>query len=39
MEKGKSENIPGTIISTQNGHLLVSSGIASLDIVLGQFLG
>ncbi|KAF7270339.1 elongator complex protein 4 isoform X2 [Rhynchophorus ferrugineus] len=35
MEKGKSESIPGTIISTQNGHLLVSSGIASLDVVLG----
>ncbi|XP_030767581.1 elongator complex protein 4 [Sitophilus oryzae] len=35
MEKGKLYSIPGTVISTQHGHLLVSSGIDSLDTVLG----
>lgn len=35
MEKKKSNLIPGTVLSTQNGHLLISSGIASLDSLLG----
>lgn len=36
MEKRKSNVIPGTVLSTQNGHLLVSSGVVSLDSILGE---
>jgi len=35
MEKKKPNSIPGTVLSAQNGHLLISSGIASLDSLLG----
>ncbi|XP_060524375.1 elongator complex protein 4 [Cylas formicarius] len=35
MDKKKFEQIPGTVPSTQNGHLLISSGISSLDSLLG----
>lgn len=36
MEKKSSKNIPGTIVNSQNGHLMISSGIASLDTLLGR---
>lgn len=36
MEKKSYENIPGTTFSTQNGHLLTSSGVQSLDSLLGK---
>ncbi|CAH1285118.1 unnamed protein product [Diabrotica balteata] len=35
MEKKTLKSIPGTAYSSQNGHLLVSSGIPSLDTLLG----
>ncbi|KAG5875843.1 hypothetical protein JTB14_012963 [Gonioctena quinquepunctata] len=35
MEKKSQRTIPGTSFSTQHGHLLVSSGIQSLDSLLG----
>ncbi|CAH1111117.1 unnamed protein product [Psylliodes chrysocephalus] len=35
MEKKTFKSIPGTAYSSQNGHLLVSSGIPSLDTLLG----
>ncbi|XP_066150945.1 elongator complex protein 4 isoform X1 [Euwallacea fornicatus] len=34
MERKKSNAIPGTVFSTQNGHLLISSGVISLDTLL-----
>lgn len=36
MEKKSSKSIPGTIVNSQNGHLMISSGIASLDTLLGK---
>ncbi|KAJ8929917.1 hypothetical protein NQ314_017351, partial [Rhamnusium bicolor] len=35
MEKKVQRNIPGTTLSTQNGQLLISSGVPSLDSLLG----
>ncbi|XP_050298855.1 elongator complex protein 4 [Anthonomus grandis grandis] len=35
MEKKKDNLIPGTVLSTSNGQLMVSSGVASLDHLLG----
>ncbi|CAG9765522.1 unnamed protein product [Ceutorhynchus assimilis] len=36
MEKKKGNSIPGSVLSSQNGLLLVSSGLLSLDPLLGD---
>lgn len=38
MEKKINKYIPGTIENSQNGHLMISSGIGSLDTLLGNYL-
>lgn len=38
MEKKSNKTIPGTIVNSQNGHLMISSGIGSLDTLLGNYL-
>lgn len=36
MDRKKSNSIPGTVLSAQDGHLLTSSGVVSLDPLLGR---
>lgn len=38
METKPGGNIQGTILSTQNAQMLVSSGIPSLDELLGKWI-
>ncbi|KAL1506821.1 hypothetical protein ABEB36_006111 [Hypothenemus hampei] len=38
MEKRNNNLLPGTILSTHNGRLLISSGVTSLDSLLGTYI-